>query len=230
MKLYHGSKFIIETPELAKGKSNNDYGRGFYCTEDLEMAREWAAKGKEPPAYVNQYDLDLTGLTVIDLSKEPYTILNWIAVILAHRTFQLALEVAVQVRDYLLANFLPPTDAADVVIGHRADDSYFNYAETFVENGLSLARLNEALRLGRLGLQVALRTEKAFSQLSFVTAEAVSWENYHARYVVRDSAARTEWREKVKVGTPLASDVFAYDIIRRELVHGSAGLREILPS
>lgn len=228
MKLYHGSQYIIKKPELLKGKANNDYGRGFYCTEDVEMAREWAAKGKEPSAYVNEYDFDVQGLKILDLSKEPYTVLNWIAVLLAHRTFQLDLEVAVRVREYFLANFLPPISEADVVIGHRADDSYFNFAEAFVDNGLPLSRLDEALRLGRLGLQVALRTERAFSKLSFVAAHEVPWGDYHARYVERDSAARAEWREKVKNSPPLGSDVFAIDVVRRRIVHGAEGLREIL--
>lgn len=42
LRLYHGSENIIEVPEYGKGMRNNDYGRGFYCTEDIELAREWA--------------------------------------------------------------------------------------------------------------------------------------------------------------------------------------------
>ena len=40
--LYHGSQIILEKPEYGKGARNNDYGRGFYCTEEIELAREWA--------------------------------------------------------------------------------------------------------------------------------------------------------------------------------------------
>ena len=128
MQIYHGSSVIVEKPELSKGKMSNDYGRGFYCTEDVEMAKEWACKGKEPPAFVNVYELDRRGLKVLDLSAEPFTVLNWIAVLLANRTFQLDLEIAVEVRDYFLANFMPSIADADVVVGYRADDSYFNRA------------------------------------------------------------------------------------------------------
>lgn len=108
MVIYHGSPFVIEKPELSKGKPTNDYGRGFYCTEDIEMAKEWACKGKEPPAYANAYELDTNGLKILNLAEKPHTVLNWMAVLLANRTFQLDLEVAVEVRDYLLANFMPP--------------------------------------------------------------------------------------------------------------------------
>ena len=230
MVIYHGSPFVIEKPELSKGKPTNDYGRGFYCTEDIEMAKEWACKGKEPPAYANAYELDTNGLKILNLAEKPHTVLNWMSVLLANRTFQLDLEVAVEVRDYLLANFMPPVAEADVVIGYRADDSYFNYAETFVNNGLTVSRLNEALHLGKLGVQVALRTERAFSHLRFVRADEVPWDEYHARYVRRDAAAREEWRLKLKDAAPEAKGVFAYDVIRMGLRQDDERIREILPA
>ena len=94
VRLYHGSPMVIRKPELNKGRLNNDYGQGFYCTENTEMAKEWACKGKEPPAFSNVYELDLTDLTVLDLSKAPYTVLDWIAVLLKNRTFEIDLEIA----------------------------------------------------------------------------------------------------------------------------------------
>ena len=42
MILYHGSDSIVKSPEYGKGKFYNDYGRGFYCTENKELAKEWA--------------------------------------------------------------------------------------------------------------------------------------------------------------------------------------------
>ena len=38
--LYHGSADIIERPEFGKGNSRNDYGLGFYCTREIELAKE----------------------------------------------------------------------------------------------------------------------------------------------------------------------------------------------
>lgn len=221
MNIYHGSTIEIPQPLLSKGKPNNDYGRGFYCTEDIEMAREWACKGREPPGFANAYDLSLDGLSVLDLSSAEYTILNWIAVLLANRTFDLDTDIAIEVRDYIVGNFMPPIAEADVVIGYRADDSYFNYADSFVHNALSLRRLDEALHLGRLGMQVALRTERAFDGLVYLGAEEVAWDVYHPRYVSRDADARSQWRNAVKNGASTADDVFAVDIIRRGLRHGN---------
>ena len=177
-------------------------------------------KGKEPPGFVNIYELPTDGLNILNLSSPDYTILNWMVVLLANRTFDLDTDIAIEVRDYLLANFMPPIRDSDIVIGYRADDSYFNYADSFVNNALSVRRLNEALLLGRLGMQVALRTERAFECLRYLGAEEVPWDEYHPRYVARDADARTQWREVVKKSPRAADDMFAVDIIRRGLRHG----------
>ena len=54
--IYHGSKDIIKHPEFGKGKSYNDYGLGFYCTENLDLALEWAVDLNRN-GYANKYEL-----------------------------------------------------------------------------------------------------------------------------------------------------------------------------
>ena len=81
-------------------------------------------------------------------------------------------------------------------------------------------RLDEALHLGRLGMQVVLRTDRAFENLTYLGSEQVSWDEYHPRYVARDSDARSQWRTAVKKGGRAADDIFAIDIISRNLRHG----------
>ena len=67
MKVYHGSNKIIDTPTYGLGKSNNDYGKGFYMTEDFEIASLWASK-YENDGYVNTYELNLEGLKILNLA------------------------------------------------------------------------------------------------------------------------------------------------------------------
>ena len=43
-KLYHGSEKIIQKPIYGQGKKYNDYGLGFYCTDSIDMAKEWGVK------------------------------------------------------------------------------------------------------------------------------------------------------------------------------------------
>lgn len=42
--LFHGSEFVVGNPIYGKGAKTNDYGRGFYCTENIELAKEWKSK------------------------------------------------------------------------------------------------------------------------------------------------------------------------------------------
>ncbi len=39
--LYHGSKEILEFPEIRMAKFNKDFYFGFYCTQFSEMTEEW---------------------------------------------------------------------------------------------------------------------------------------------------------------------------------------------
>ena len=70
-KLYHGSCSIIEKPVFGQGKRYNDYGLGFYCTDSLEMAKEWGVS-HDKNGYANCYELDCVGLRILDLNDPQY--------------------------------------------------------------------------------------------------------------------------------------------------------------
>ena len=55
MILYHGSKDIIEKPIYGQGKKYNDYGLGFYCTDNIELAKEWYEKMKRDKSARREY-------------------------------------------------------------------------------------------------------------------------------------------------------------------------------
>ena len=71
--IYHGSHNIIETPTFGVGNPNNDYGLGFYCTEYLNLAKEWACD-ETSGGYANKYSLDLSGLKILNLNSKDYCI------------------------------------------------------------------------------------------------------------------------------------------------------------
>ena len=65
MIVYHGSEKRIETPKYNGSKCTNDYGYGFYTTENIELAKEWAcANGYD--GFANSYNLDFEGLSAVD--------------------------------------------------------------------------------------------------------------------------------------------------------------------
>lgn len=227
IELLHGSDHVIERPELSMGKTNNDYGQGFYCTEDLSMAMEWACKNNTD-GFVNKYTLDLQSLKVLNLLDGDYNILHWMALLLKNRVFRLSNEIAIDARDYIIDNFLIDLSDYDVVIGYRADDSYFSFAESFVQNGLSLSSLNEALRLGKLGAQVVLVSEKAFKNLSFIGEEIADKNEYYPKFVDRDSSARDAYREKIRKKPFYKDDIFVLDILREEMKSDDVRIQRIV--
>ena len=216
--IYHGSAHVIEQPMFGKGKPYNDYGRGFYCTEHAELAKEWACSA-DSDGYACHYQLDLSGLSVLNLNTPEYNILNWMAILLENRKFNVADGLPQRAKAYLLENFKVDYKKYDVIIGYCANDSYFSYAGDFVNGTLSLSDLSEAMRLGKLGEQVVLKSEKAFDALTFVEAFKAPRQEYFSRYRSRDEEARARYRQIAS--KPVAEDeIYILDIIRNNWKNG----------
>lgn len=220
--LYHGSENIVETPEYGKGAKQNDYGRGFYCTENIELAKEWAC-AKQKNGYVNRYEIDLSELKVLNLNEPEYNILNWLALLAANRTYWQNGSIAEQAKNYIKENFLLDISEYDVIIGYRADDSYFSFAQDFVSGVISLQKLSEAMRLGKLGEQIVLKSRKAFEEIRFAGYESVDAEEYYIKKKEREREARREYRRSKKSKADV-NDLFILDIMREEIKNGDARL------
>lgn len=191
-KLYHGSKDIIQKPIYGYGKSYNDYGLGFYCTDSSEMAMEWAV-AKDRDGYANAYELDCDGLSILDLNAPQYSILTWLAILLENREFDATSPLAQEAKEYLLQHFMIDYRSYDAIIGYRADDSYFSFAEDFISGAISYRQLSNAMHLGKLGQQFVLISPKAFEHIRFTGYEVALNSEWYARKMLRDKAARREY-------------------------------------
>ena len=219
MIIYHGSKDIIEKPEFGKGNRKNDYGLGFYCTENVELAKEWACSNNETNGYANQYEIDLSSYKVLDLREEKYSILNWMALLLKFRTFDVNTPISVQAKEYILENFYVDVEEYDVIIGYRADDSYFSFAKDFINNTISVEQLAEAMRLGELGIQIVLKSKKAFDTVKYVSYELAESKEYYVKRVSRDKKARETYLSGHRQNL-VTDGLFVMDIIRKGLKNG----------
>ena len=222
MILYHGSPEIVRKPEYGKGKPYNDYGRGFYCTENLDLAREWAC-GENIDGFVNRYEIDPAELKILRLSSGDYTILHWLALLMKYRRIRISGPIMRQGMEWLTAHFLPEIDRFDAIIGYRADDSYFSFARAFVNNEISLRQLSYAMKLGELGEQFVLKSEKAFFAIRFIASEEVSNATYFPRRKQRDDAARAAFREELDRDD--LNGLFIRDIIRERILPDDPRLR-----
>ncbi len=227
MKLFHGSDHIIEVPDISLGNEKNDYGRGFYCTRDDEAAREWACN-KNTDGFVNIYDFDAEGLNVLNLSDGNHSVLNWIALLLKYRSFKFDSEIAVDAREYIISHYFVELSDFDTVVGYRADDSYFQYAESFVSNALPLRSLNRALRLGKLGEQTVVISRRGFERLQFCDAYSVDKNIYYPKFIDRDERARDTYRTEIKGSKSYRDDLFVMDILREEMSNDDPRIQRIL--
>ena len=223
MIIYHGSSRIIRAPEFGYGSRFNDYGLGFYCTESLDLAKEWACVD-ENDGYANEYSIELSGLDILRLSDGRYSILHWLSVLLANRRFELSSDLGSRAKQYLMDHFMPNYEGRDIIIGYRADDSYFSFASAFLNNNISLAQLEKAMYLGKLGEQVVIKSRKAFDRLEFVSAISAEGVVYHSKRMKRDSEARQAFKDE-RARHP-EDAVYMIDILREEWKDGDARLRK----
>lgn len=220
--LYHGSSEIIEKPIFGKGKAYNDYGRGFYCTENFELAKEWACT-EGIDGYANQYEIETDGLKILNLSSGEYTVLHWLALLMTYRKLRLSTPVMKRGAEWLKEHFLVNIEDYDAIIGYRADDSYFSFARAFVSNEISLGQLSHAMKLGKLGEQFVLKSREAFEAIQFVSYVASDNTIYYARRKARDDAARAAFFAELERDD--MDGIYIRDLIRGEVKADDPRLR-----
>lgn len=215
MKLYHGSDKIIEKPVFGGGKPYNDYGPGFYCTDDYELAGEWAVSF-ERDGYINTYSIDLRGLSVLDLNSPDYCILDWLEILLENRRFDIQSDFGMEASEYLKKNFHTDHLNCDLIKGYRADDSYFSFAQDFLNNTISLSTLERAMKLGNLGEQIVLKSKKSFTRIVYEKSSRAGAMNYFPKKEKRDKNAREDYRSLC--GKPWRKgEIYMMQILEREL-------------
>ena len=225
LTIYHGSKKIIETPVFGEGRKHNDFGLGFYCTESLDLAKEWAVSSLSS-GFANRYTLNTDYLNILKLNGPDYTILNWMAVLVEHRLISIKSPVAGRAKKYLIDNFGINVNAYDVIVGYRADDSYFDYAEAFLNNGITVEQLSRAMRLGKLGEQVVLKSKFAFSKIKFEGFEAAEKENYYVLRKTRDDEANQMYLQILEEAD---DGLYIQDIMRGGITNDDSRIPRNIP-
>ena len=211
LHIYHGSSSIILKPSYGAGRKTNDYGQGFYCTESEELAKEWACSPFND-GFANHYALDTSLLRTLNLNSGEFSILNWMAVLVEHRLFTIGTPIAGKAKRYLLENFGVNVNAYDLIRGYRADDAYYDFANAFLNNGITVEQLSRAMKLGALGEQIVLKSQLAFDSLKFIDFSTADHQIcYPSRKARTEAAERDYYRICEKAGDGL----YMIDIIRK---------------
>lgn len=206
--LYHGTPDEVVNPVYGRGQDKHDYGRGFYLTEDIELAKEWAVcRPNQQNGWVHKYELDCTDLKMFDFQEK--NVLSWLAELMKHRD-------AADTKRYrmLAAKFIEKygidVNSYDVIKGWRADASYFYIAKEFVRDNIDIEILEELLSLGGLGIQYCLKSELAFSKLREIDEILpVDYTEFNDKYNKRDIEARNKMRDLVDSDANKVTKVFS---------------------
>lgn len=208
MILYHGSPDKIVTPTFGLGEERHDYGKGFYLTADLELAKEWAVcKPDSESGYVHTFELDTSNLSIFDYEKE--NILCWLSELMKHRDAADSKRYKVLAPKFI-AKYGKDTTSADVIKGWRANASYFYIAKAFVRDEVDIDILEELMQLGGLGIQWCLKSEKAFASIH-KTGEIipVDYHVFNQKYNQRDAEARIKMKELINSDKNKVEKVFS---------------------
>lgn len=208
MILYHGSPNKTVTPIFGLGEERHDYGKGFYLTADLNLAKEWAVCRPETESgYVHSFDLETDGLDIFDFEKE--SILCWLSELMKHRDAADSKRYRVLATKFI-AKYGKDMSSVDVIKGWRANASYFYIAKAFVRDEVDIDILEELMQLGRLGIQWCLKSEKAFQHLK-KTEEIipVDYHEFNIKYNERDANARINMKALIDSDNNKVEKVFS---------------------
>lgn len=207
--LFHGSPDKVITPEFGKGEDKHDYGKGFYLTENIELACEWAVcKPNALNGWVHKYELETEGLKIFDFQDE--SVLAWLAELMKHRDASDSKRYRMLAQKFI-DKYGIDTGAYDVIKGWRANASYFYIAKAFVRDEVDLDILEELLSLGGLGIQYCIKSEKAYSQLHEIQEALISveYDVFNQKYNDRDVQGRDKMRELIDSDANKVTKVFS---------------------
>ena len=207
--LYHGTPDKIVVPTYGKGEEKHDYGRGFYLTESIDLAKEWAVcRPNETNGYVHKFELDVDDLKILDFQEKG--VLAWLAELMKHRDAADSKRYRMLAKKFI-AQYGVDTEQYDVIKGWRANASYFYIAKEFVRDNIDMDILEELLFLGGLGIQYCIKSELAYLKLHEVEddLQIIEYTEFNENYNRRDITARQKMRELVDSDANRVTKVFS---------------------
>lgn len=207
--LFHGTPDKIVVPTYGKGEEKHDYGQGFYLTESIDLAKEWAVcRPNEENGWVHKYQLDTDGLKILDFQDKG--VLAWLAELMKHRDAADSKRYRMLAKKFI-EKYGVDTKEYDVIRGWRANASYFYIAKEFVRDNIDMDILEELLSLGSLGIQYCIKSELAYSKLHELEDDlmAVQYAEFNEKYNQRDITARQKMRELVDSDANHVTNVFS---------------------
>ena len=181
---YHGSNTIIKIPDLEHSRTDIDFGKGFYLTDDIYQAHKWACRKRHNAGknITNSYKLSFTGLKIKHFDLD----LDWLEFVIANRTYSKPAKTY---------------DEYDIIIGPIANDKLFDTIDMYQSGLISAENAIKIMNCMDYGEQTALKTEKAIRNLNFLAykeLKGLEKENYMQAFKQDTKEASHKAQEMIK--------------------------------
>ena len=144
MILYHGSKEIVEFPEIRTARYNKDFYFGFYCTQMPEQAVRWATR-YGTRGYLNKYEYT-------ENSKLKYLVFE---------------KMTEEWLDFIVACRSGKTHEYDIVIGAMADDQIYTYVSDYIDGTITREQFWVLAKFKYPTHQIVFCTDEALKCLTY---------------------------------------------------------------
>ena len=151
LTLYHGSREIVEFPEIRKTKYTKDFSWGFYCTNSYKQACRWAERRNENGIvniYSYQENQNLNIKKFNEMSDE------WLDFIAECRSGKI--------------------HSYDIVEGPMADDTIWNFVNDYLAGNISRKVFWEYAKFQHPTHQISFHTIKALDCLRYERSECIN--------------------------------------------------------
>ena len=151
LRVFHGSTVVVEFPNFNHSREDIDFGKGFYVTEDLLMAKKWCCT--KINSFVSEYKLDCSQLKLFQFKLDE----EWLDFIVKNRK--------------LIENH--KYDEYDVLIGPTADDRLYDTLQDYLDGYLTAEQTIRYLNVAGFSNQITLKSKKALDCLEFINMHKI---------------------------------------------------------
>ena len=145
---------------------------------------------------------------MLDFRK--HNVLVWLAELMKHRDAADSKRYKM-LSEKFINKYGIESEQYDVIIGWRADASYFYIAKEFVKDNIDIDILEELLTLGDLGIQYCIKSDRAYKNLCELKEEIiiVNYDEFNYKYNERDYNARKAMKELINSDKNKVKNVFS---------------------
>ncbi len=171
--LFHGTNILFSEIDLSKANATSDFGGGFYLTNILEQAVEWAGKRRRiqfdgelvgrrflDSAYVLKYEILLDKLKQYNMSVKVFDKYDreWLDTILLGRRH-------LDINDSEIENVSELLSGYDIIAGPMADNSLNVKLNKYAKHPYDRDILLEEIKMVKENYQIVFKTKKSLNAL-----------------------------------------------------------------